>query len=413
MSCSSHAPRSWRPGEATRVSLSIPLGRGEAQDGSEHEARVLLGGHAGGASGEHALGLVEEMLDVEPHDRGGDHAEVRERGVAPADALQAGEDVAEAVGLGLLLQVGAGVGHGHEAAARLVGAERLLHAVEEVGLEDVGLEGRARLAGDDEERLREVDLLLDGLDLRGVGRVEHEELREAGHAAEGLLPDLGAEAGAAHAQEHGVGEAFLLHLVAQRVQGREVVELRLHDPEPADPAAPRRWPVQREASPAKSRRVPPWRVPVLELERRPRRRGPRASAWVCALMRARLASRLRRSTAFRSLVKGSTNFLSPSASRSSVTLASETPAFSRSSRTSRGLGQVLLQAGARDAVVAERGEGLGGNRVHGLGPDQLLDVEHVAVAAGSWCRCWPRARAGSGRPSPRAPPSAGAAKIAL
>ena len=123
---------------------------------------------------EHALRLVQEALHVQAHHRGRHHAEVGERGVAAADALQAWIDVAEAVGGRLLLEAGAGVGDGHEPAPRLVGAQQPLHAVEEVGLEDVGLEGRARFAGDDEEGLLEVDLLLARLDLGRIGGIEDE-----------------------------------------------------------------------------------------------------------------------------------------------------------------------------------------------------------------------------------------------
>jgi hypothetical protein len=52
-------------------------------------------------------------------------------------------------------------------------------------------------------------------------------------------------------------------------------------------------------------------------------------------MRDLFASRERRSTAFSSFAKGSTNFLRPSSRRSAVTLASEMPAFSSESRVAR------------------------------------------------------------------------------
>ncbi len=46
MSCSSQAPRSWMPGEATIVSLSMPRFAATPEDRAEHEARVLRRGHA-------------------------------------------------------------------------------------------------------------------------------------------------------------------------------------------------------------------------------------------------------------------------------------------------------------------------------------------------------------------------------
>ncbi len=78
----------------------------------------------------------------------------------------------------------AGIGDGDEARAGAGGAQRLLGALVEIRLEDVGLRGRARLAGDDEQRVLDVDRIVERLDLRRVGGVEHMQLRPAGEAAE-------------------------------------------------------------------------------------------------------------------------------------------------------------------------------------------------------------------------------------
>ena len=78
--------------------------------------------------------------DIETHDRRRNHAEIRERGVAAADARDAVEDVAEVVALGYLLHLRAGIGDGDEAAAGFFGAHSLLHALEEILLENIRLE---------------------------------------------------------------------------------------------------------------------------------------------------------------------------------------------------------------------------------------------------------------------------------
>ena len=70
----------------------------------------------------------------------------------------------------------------------------LLHALEEILLVNVRLEGAAGFAGDDEERLGEVDFLFDVLDLRRVGGVKNVQAREAWSLPEGereALPDKG------------------------------------------------------------------------------------------------------------------------------------------------------------------------------------------------------------------------------
>jgi len=61
--------------------------------------------------------------------------------------------------------------------SRLIG--NLRDAIEEILLEAIRLERRARLAGDDEESFCEIDLILDRFDLRGNRRVENMEIRFA------------------------------------------------------------------------------------------------------------------------------------------------------------------------------------------------------------------------------------------
>src|SRR5207245_11178183 len=111
------------------------------------------------------------------------------------------EHVAEAISLRDPVQLRSRIGDGDEAAADAVGADDLAGALEKVLLEDVRLEGAARLARDDEERLPQIDLLLEGLDLRGIGGVQHVQLRVARDLAEGHLEDLRAAARAAHAEQ--------------------------------------------------------------------------------------------------------------------------------------------------------------------------------------------------------------------
>ena len=98
-------------------------------------------------------------------------------------------------------------------------------------------------------------------------------------------------------------------------------------------------------------------------------------------MRARLASRQRRSTAFRSLANGSTNFLSAVGEQLVGDLLERDAGLlevvqgrpSRPSRSSSRLGRGRPWSRKASRVVRR-------NRVDGVGPDQLLDVEHVAVA---------------------------------
>ncbi len=185
------------------------------------EARAELHGaafHGRGGAGAPRLGggAGDERAQVGADQGGGHQAEEGERGVAPADVGRVEEGAAVAALPGERGERGAGIGDGDEGAAGGVPAGGA-HPLEEVLLERGDLDGAARLRGHDEQRARRV--------VRGGGRahrggrgvVEHGELEAAGSDAEGGAHDLGGEAGAAHAEQHGVGEALDRDLLRERL----------------------------------------------------------------------------------------------------------------------------------------------------------------------------------------------------
>ena len=72
-------------------------------------------------------------------------------------------------------------------------------------------------------------------DLRRIGAVQDVEARPASLPSERFAEHLGAEARAAHPQQHDVGEAALLHVASQRRQPRDVGQFLLDDVQPAEP----------------------------------------------------------------------------------------------------------------------------------------------------------------------------------
>src|SRR5262249_8469547 len=121
----------------------------------------------------------EEFRDVPLHDRSGHHTEIREGGVAAADAGNARKNLPEFIALGHLLHFRTGIGYGNEMAADLTRANFRFHAFEKVLLEDIWLKCAAGFAGNDAKRLLQVELFLDGFDLRGIGRIEDVHFRKA------------------------------------------------------------------------------------------------------------------------------------------------------------------------------------------------------------------------------------------
>ena len=107
------------------------------------------------------------------------HSEVGEGGIASTDAGHTSKNISEAVCFRDLLHFRSRIGNCDELASGLICADGFLRDFEEVLFEDVGFEGRARFARNHEECLCRIDLFLDCLDLRRIGRIEYVQLREA------------------------------------------------------------------------------------------------------------------------------------------------------------------------------------------------------------------------------------------
>ena len=161
--------------------------------------------------------------------------------------------------------------------------------------------------------------------------------------------------------------------------------LRAPPGRPPRPGPPR-------ASPAigpSSRAGPQGRVPgpqtsdpalgagPVQRPRRPRLQSGRQRD-LRAVQPRRPAARTLLATAASSLSKASANLRTPSTTRRSVTPFRSRPWRSAAARTP-ALAQILGQAGPHHSVVAERVQRLDRHGVDGVGADQGLDVEDVAI----------------------------------
>src|ERR1700682_1430757 len=105
----------------------------------------------------HFIGAFQESRRVHPCDRCGNHAEVRQGRIAPANAWITKTNTPEAVGLGDLLQFRPWISDGNKLLAHFRSTGSLLSAVKEILFENVGLEGAAGLAGHDEQSAGELE----------------------------------------------------------------------------------------------------------------------------------------------------------------------------------------------------------------------------------------------------------------
>ena len=285
------------------------------------------------------------------------------------------------------------------------------YAIEKILLVDVGFERAAGFAGDDADGAAEVDVLFEGFDLRGIGGIEHVQFRIASDFAEGQAQDLRTKAGAAHSKQaaHRLKPAFLMS-AAIFFSGQCSSSLLLGDIQPAEPfvfigAGP-----QRGVSLPQAGDFSCTFFPIV------RARRFTSSANVVGEfvgLRFRLTHSLLRFFRWRpeAVVKASEKSLTPSTRSLSVTSFMEMPALPRLSIVLRCGVDIFGQAVAQFAVIAESVERRGRNGVHGVGTDQLFDVDDVAILRDSSCWCWPRAGAVFARLSRRAPSIASRRKV--
>ena len=136
------------PGESTKVTLFRPASAASPRMAPSHAAGIFQRGHAGGAGLRHPVRPMQQGLDVDADQRRRHQAEVGQRRIAAADVGRIDEGAAEPALAGEPLERRAGIGDRDELRAPAAGA------LPEVAEEAVALLGGARLARDDEERLR-------------------------------------------------------------------------------------------------------------------------------------------------------------------------------------------------------------------------------------------------------------------
>src|SRR5437016_13900806 len=124
---------------------------GDAQDGSQDDPWIEIGGRGRTTRGDHFLRVFQEFLNVQAHDRGGNHAEVGNRGIAATDAWHTHEDPAELISFGDLLHLGARIRDSDEVIAGFFVADSRFYALGGVWFVEVGLEAASRLARNDAE----------------------------------------------------------------------------------------------------------------------------------------------------------------------------------------------------------------------------------------------------------------------
>src|SRR5437879_9267455 len=112
---------------------------GDAQDGSQDDAWIEICGRGRTTRGDHFLRVFQEFLNVQAHDRGGNHAEVGNRGIAATDAWHTHEDPAERISFGDLLHLGARIRDSDEVITGFFLAHFGLYTLEEALLVDVAL----------------------------------------------------------------------------------------------------------------------------------------------------------------------------------------------------------------------------------------------------------------------------------
>ena len=138
------------------------------QEGSQADGRVVDGVLAAGAL--RLDGVLHELLQVDAHERGGQQAEHGHGAEAAAHGGLAGEHRGPALLASLLLELGAGIGDGHQMLHHFLVRDLVSQSVANGAQRQARLDGAARFGGHDEQRGARVNLRQDAAHAnRGVG----------------------------------------------------------------------------------------------------------------------------------------------------------------------------------------------------------------------------------------------------
>ncbi len=85
------------------------------------------------------------------------------------------------------------------------------------------------------KRLRQIDFVLERLDLRRIGGIEHVQSGKPAILPKVISQHFGAQTGTTHAQQQDVGEVFFLDICDRGAQLVAVSDLVVGDVEPAQP----------------------------------------------------------------------------------------------------------------------------------------------------------------------------------
>ena len=174
----------------------------------------------------------------------GNESDIGQRRIPAADLGRVQEDLAEIVGV-LDVAHAVRVGDGGEIRADTVIAvmrdrlQCLLGTVPGVGQEGVRLGRRARLARDDDERPKRVEVIERGRHVRRVGRVEDAQREVALDRAERPVEEVRGETAAAHAGNDRGRETLLDGGVAERLEADGAVGKVRRRIDPAEPPGDR------------------------------------------------------------------------------------------------------------------------------------------------------------------------------
>jgi hypothetical protein len=179
---------------------------GENADGqAERDTGIIRRRCLRTACSRHYAGGLQKGARVLAHCHERHQAKFGKHRVTAADARNAKKDAAKAFRLGGLLQLRRRIGDGDEAVCRCV-ANRGGSSCKKIIHQYTRLERCAGLAGDDEQRMRKVDAVLEAAHLLGIGGVEHVQFGMPGSGSQAIGQNVGAEARSAHAQQQHIGE---------------------------------------------------------------------------------------------------------------------------------------------------------------------------------------------------------------
>ena len=207
------------------------------QNTTQQDTRVIFQLLRSFTGSHHFLRIIEKPLSVNANNGCRDDTKSGQGREASTNIRLAMEDVHKPVCSRPFIQTGPRICYGDKMTHRCFSTDRFSQKLQEIGHENIGFQRTTRLAGDNKRCVFKVNHGFHRLNLRRIGRVQHDQLGITRLLPEGLGDDLGCHAGTTHPQQHDLPDATIDQAAYHYFHLIKLLPRLLHNIQPPQPVS--------------------------------------------------------------------------------------------------------------------------------------------------------------------------------